>query len=97
MSFYKKTWKSLRSHDMFGHLITMNFNKRGPKHQTQIGAIFSLIIKFAIYVYVVLTFKTLLSQGADKNSTISSAEAIDQLGRVSYSTSRQFTFYVLRS
>ena len=67
-----KYLKPLRQYDMFGHLITMNFNKRGAQHKTVFGAFFSIIIKFAIYVYVALTFKTLLTNGADKNSSIGS-------------------------
>ena len=52
-----KSIKSLRSYDMFGHLITMNFNKRGNFHKTLVGAFFSIIIKVGIYIYVALTFK----------------------------------------
>jgi len=39
----------------------MNFNKRGAYHKTQIGAMFSIVIKFFIQMYVLLTFKTLLT------------------------------------
>ena len=62
--------KSLRSYDMFGHLITMNFNKRGNHHKTLVGAFFSIFIKVMIYVYVGLTFKQLIYKDANKNSTI---------------------------
>jgi len=77
-------WKSLRKHDMYGHLITMNFNQRGNRHKTLIGALFSLLVKFFIYVYIGLTFKTLLFVEADKNTTITSAEPIESYGKVNY-------------
>lgn len=79
-----KFWKTIRNYDMFGHLITMNFNKRGAQHKTQIGGVFSIVIKFAIYVYVILNFKTLLSLGANKNGTITSSQNIKSFGKVNY-------------
>ena len=66
----KSYWKSLKKHDMFGHLILMNFNKRGNQHKTQIGAFFSIFIKFFIYTYVALTIKTLIFLEANTNTTI---------------------------
>ena len=33
MSF-KRYWKMIRNKDMFGHLITLNFNRRGQHHKT---------------------------------------------------------------
>jgi hypothetical protein len=65
-----KLLKKFRQYDMFGHLITMNFNKRGAYHKTMIGAFFSVLIKFCIYVYIALTFRTLLTKGDNKNTTI---------------------------
>ena len=56
----KKFCKSFKSYDMFGHLITMNFNQKGNRHKTEIGAFFSIIIKVFIYLYIGLTFKALL-------------------------------------
>jgi hypothetical protein len=66
----KAFYKSIRSYDMFGHLITMNFNKRGQRHKTHIGAIFSILIKVFIYLYIGLTFKQLIYMDANKNGTI---------------------------
>ena len=92
----KAYWKSLRSYDMFGHLITMNFNKKGSRHNTQIGAMFSLLIKFFIYVYIGLTFKTLLFKGANKNGTTNTIEPITDFGKVAYADSGFRAIYVLR-
>ena len=92
----KNFWKSLRSYDMFGHLITMNFNKKGNRHKTQIGAIFSMFIKFFIYVYIGLTFKSLLFLDPNKNGTTNTMEAITNFGKVIYADSGHSVMYVLR-
>ena len=96
MSSILPSMKSLRSYDMFGHLITMNFNKRGNHHKTLIGAFFSIFIKVMIYVYVALTFKQLIYKDANKNSTIYSVEPIEDFGTVYYNETGHFTFYVMR-
>jgi hypothetical protein len=72
MKAIKQKFKSLRQYDMFGHQITFNFNKRGDKHKTMIGAYFSIIIKICIYLYVLLTFNTMFTHGDNRNSTIES-------------------------
>ena len=92
----KTKWKSLRKYDMFGHLITMNFNQRGNRHKTQVGALFSIGIKFCIYLYVALTFKTLLTLGANKNTTILSSEKIEEFGKIHYKSTEHLTFFVLK-
>ena len=66
----KQKFKSLRKYDMFGHLIGINFNKRGDRHKTMIGAAFSIIIKICIYLYVLLTFNTMFTHGDNRNSTV---------------------------
>jgi hypothetical protein len=69
---------------MFGHLITLNFNQRGDKHKTLIGAFFSIWIKLFIYVYIILTFQTMFTKKANRNSTIASIESIESLGEEDY-------------
>ena len=81
---------------MFGHLITMNFNKKGNRHKTSIGAVFSILIKLFIYLYIGLTFKSLLFLDANTNSTIRSIESIESLGTVNYKDAGHIVFYTLR-
>jgi hypothetical protein len=92
----KKQIKGLRQYDMFGHLITMNFNKRGNRHKTLIGAVFSILIKILIYSYVALTFKSMFYLDANRNSITMSSEIIDDIGLVNYNQTGLFIFYVLR-
>ena len=58
-NYFSKKLKGLKGYDMFGHLITLNFNLKGNRHKTMVGAVFSLGIKFSIYVYIILTFRTM--------------------------------------
>ena len=74
MSWIKKQIKGLKQYDLFGHVIQMNFNKRGPKHKTTFGGIVSIFIMFFIRVYVLLTLKSLLFIEDNTNTSVESME-----------------------
>ena len=42
---------TVRDQDMFGHVIALNFNKKGESHTTLIGGFFSVLIKIAFSIY----------------------------------------------
>ena len=88
--------KYIRSYDMFGHAIAMNFNKKGNNHKTQIGAFFSIFIQLFIHIYIAITFKQLLWKDANTNSTISSVQDIKSLGKVYYEESGHRVFYTMK-
>ena len=50
----------LTSLDMFGHSVTLNFNKKGVLHKTQIGGIFSIFVRCIMAFYIILLFKWLI-------------------------------------
>ena len=56
-----KLSKRIKNHDMFGHKIEFNYNKRGSSHQTIIGGICSLIIKIMILAYSFILMKKLIN------------------------------------
>ena len=87
----------LRSKDLFGHLITLNFNLRGQHHKTTIGGFVSICIKLFIYVYVILNFMTLFTYGNNKDRLLGGFVPLEQLGIVDYLDTNVNVFYVLRS
>jgi hypothetical protein len=60
VSFYKH----VTNMDMYGSALTLNFNKKGTdvtdKHNTFIGGIFSIFVKFLLLGYTVLIFKRMI-------------------------------------
>tara|TARA_B110000285_G_C15064504_1_gene584341 strand:- start:1138 stop:1374 length:237 start_codon:yes stop_codon:yes gene_type:complete len=74
MTWLKQQYKGLKQHDLFGHVIQMNFNKKGPQHKTTFGGIVSITIKIFIRVYVILTLKSLLFLEENTNTTVESLE-----------------------
>ena len=65
MGKYSGIKGSIRDHDMFGHVINLNFNRSGPTHNTTIGGFTSILIKLAMTVYIFLNFKKLLLKEDD--------------------------------
>jgi hypothetical protein len=53
-------------HDMYGHTININFDKKGDTHNTVIGGCFSLIIKISMLVYISLNLKKLILSEGDE-------------------------------
>ena len=69
MTFAKDTANWLKSHDMFGHTVNFNFNKKGDTHNTAPGGFFSLIIKLAVAIYVFMKLKILILSEGDNNGS----------------------------
>jgi len=88
-------FKGIRDKDLFGHNVTLNFNKRGSTHKTLIGGFFSIIVKTIIYGYVGLTMKQMLFLEENKNVTIDSLINLEELGEQNYKDSHMTTFYTL--
>ena len=49
--------KFIKSQDMFGHVVNLNFNKNGTEHTTFIGGFISGMVKIVIGFYVFLLFR----------------------------------------
>jgi hypothetical protein len=73
---------SIKERDMFGHGIGLNFDKQGDTHNTVIGGVFSIFIKFAVAVYVIMNFQKMLFYEQDFNSTQLGALDLADLGNV---------------
>ena len=88
--------EKLRSNDMFGHTINLNFNKEGDSHQTLIGGFFSIFIRLAMTIYVGMNFKKMLWHEDDSNFTEVNTLDLDQYGVKDFSETDMFMFHVIR-
>ena len=59
----------IKSQDLFGHIIHLNFDQDGIEHQTLIGGIASFFIRVFMLIYVLLLFQKLIFNLDDKNVT----------------------------
>ena len=92
---FKKHWKSIRQHDMFGHLITLNFNKRSNHHKTQIGGVFSVLIQGFLKIYILLNFVTMFWYHANSNGYLDGTNPLEELGKIYVNDTDNIVFYVL--
>jgi hypothetical protein len=59
----------IKKHDLFGHVIQLNFNQNGSSHKTIVGGCFSTIIYTFMIFYILVSFNKLVNNGDNKNST----------------------------
>ena len=94
--FGKRFSQYVKSKDMFGHTIKLNFNKQGDTHQTIIGGFFSLIISLAMTTYVFINVKKLwLYEDDSLNLEIQKLD-LDSLDELAYGSSDLFMFHTIR-
>lgn len=60
---------------MFGHKVSLNFNKKGKDHKTTVGGFCSLFIRLIMLTYVILLFKRLFLK--ERNAIETSIYMID--------------------
>ena len=82
---------------MFGHLITLNFNKRSNHHKTMIGGFFSIFIKIFLKIYIVLNFVNMFWYKANVNGYYDGTSPMEELGRVHFNDTDTVLFYVLNN
>jgi hypothetical protein len=58
-SFSKGAHKALKNQDLFGHLITFNFDMNGETHKTLFGGLISIVMKIFISIYFYFRLKKL--------------------------------------
>ena len=93
MGKYKK---AISEHDMFGHVINLNFNKEGDSHKTILGGFFSVFIKAAMFVYVFMNFKKMILREDDSNSIEYNLVDLENDPVIEFSNTNFIMFYVLR-
>ena len=61
----------IKSQDMYGHPVKLNFAESGDNHKTLIGGFFSMIINFLVWAFIAYNVKKLLMKEANRDLTIS--------------------------
>jgi hypothetical protein len=56
----------LTSKDLFGHTVTLNFNKKGYSHKTLAGGILSMFVRCIMIAYMYILLKRLIRK--EKNT-----------------------------
>ena len=59
----------IKNKDLFGHIISLNFNGKGSSHRTFIGGSTSILIYCFMGFLIYLNVSKLLFNGDDKNTT----------------------------
>ena len=81
---------------MFGHVISLNFDKQGDAHNTFITGLCSLVIRFGILCYIILNFKRMIFNENDLNYTLIGVVDLEELGEVPYNETSLTIFHRIK-
>ena len=81
---------------MFGHPITLNFDKQGDTHRTFIGGIVSIVVKVLMTIYILMKLGKLVFKDGSNNAVTALMVKLDLLGEVEYFDTNLLLFYVLK-
>ena len=77
-------WKKyIRGHDMFGHKVSLNFNKDSDTYKTGCGGVFSILIKLILLFYVGLKMKALFLRENNQYGKNELPTGYEKLGEIS--------------
>jgi hypothetical protein len=93
--FGKKSRDFFVNHDLFGHLITFNFDRKGDTHKTLIGGSFSVLVKMMMAVYIYVRVAKLIFRSTPDTTTSDALLKVDLHGDVPMSDLHMTSFYVL--
>ena len=92
-----KLLSTVRSQDFFGHQISLNFDRKGDRHNTIIGGFFSIFIRAFIAWYVILKFLKLIQYDDDTIQYNETLVNLNETGEVSYADTEFTMFFVLKN
>lgn len=88
--------KTIRDQDMFGHVISLNFNKKGESHTTTIGGFVSIWIKIAFSIYCYMQIEKLITLGDNNLVTTILQVDLEEFGEVDLEKSNYHSFLVIK-
>ena len=87
---------TIRSIDMFGHVVNLNFDERGISHKTFIGGFFSIFIRIFLTIYFYLNIQKIIFSKGDKNVSTVGLLNLIELGPVNLNSTKLKIFHVVR-
>ena len=78
----------IKSHDLLGHRVALNFNRKGEHHNTLCGGFTSILIKMLMLSYVAILVKKLILKEADNNFSTTGPQDLDSLGVIHFNSTK---------
>lgn len=69
---------------MFGHPVLLNFNQKGPVHQTTAGGVVSILIRIFMMLYLLDRIIILVKYQGDTLNEVQMPIDLNELGDVAY-------------
>ena len=87
--------KILKKFDIFGHQVTINFNRKGNTHNTAIGGLLSIIIQLMFLFLIIVKSDEIIKRKQINITTGSHKVDYDQTGELSMKYFNFMPFFVV--
>jgi len=86
----------IKSIDIFGHPIQLNFDEKGITHKTILGGICTILYYIFIIGYAAYCFYKLMYHAQDSNSLVNTSLDLAQLGNVNFNETSLVIFSMIK-
>lgn len=74
--------KFIKARDMFGHPVTLNFNRQGDTYFTTCGGIISIVLNLVLLQYVLIKFEIMVKRTGDAINVVSERSNFTDIGEI---------------
>ena len=92
----KSCASSFKKHDMFGHSIQLNFDRKGDTHKTCIGGFVTSFVHIIVFIYIFLNMKKMLLLEDNKNFTEIGVTNLEEKGIIDYGETNILVYMAIR-
>jgi hypothetical protein len=89
--------KVIKSFDMFGHPITLNFNRQGDNFFTTPGGIVSLLTNLILGFYIYIIFRKMYERKGDAIGSTRDLTIFEEIGDISMQEAEIMPIIMLKS
>jgi hypothetical protein len=89
--------KTIKNRDMFGHPISLNFNRKGDTFNTSIGGIVSILMNILLGVFCYIKFLKMVKRNGDTIIQTSDVTDFEEIGEISLEKIKFMPFVSLKS
>jgi len=96
MTIKEKVKDTIEDQDIFGHVITLNFDRKGDSHKTWIGGVFSVLIKAYMCFFIFSKLSKLVGRQEANYSTSGILVETKLFGVVPWKNTQISSFFVFK-
>jgi hypothetical protein len=88
--------KFIKKRDMFGHPVTLNFNRQGDTYFTTCGGVISILLNLVLLQYVLIIFSKMTTRTGDSINLVNVRTNYTDIGEITFEEAEIMPFILTR-